>query len=390
LKRYILVSTILAIALCVAVALFNYRVDPWGVYHYEGATDDGLGRIDLLYHLRLIKPWLVVQARPTAVIAGTSRSATVDPRHAAWPNNHSYNLSIPGQTVYEMLRFIEHAQANGPLDKLTIALDFEAFILPEPRVRLDFKEARLARNAADLSSVPFYLQGLRDIRDTLFSMDGLARSLAAITGTSRADRSYFRNGTWVSTDSTFTGQLGYVYVGKKNVMALLTQQFGLDANFKTLADILRFAHQQKIDTRLFITPEHVFVVDLWARVGYAELWNEFHRRLVAVNDAVAQEMGVEPFPLFGFNQLQGVVDEPIRKGRDADRSLFTDGSHFRPALGDRIMDGVWTDGSDVGTRIDANTVEQYLSQVEQLRQQFESNNAQVTAMLRHEISPELD
>jgi hypothetical protein len=112
--------------------------------------------------------------------------------------------------------------------------------------------------------------------------------------------------------------------------------------------------------------------------------------LVAVNNAVAAEMGVAPFPLFGFNQMQGVVDEPIRKARDAGQSMFTDGSHFRPALGEQIMTGVWTDGSDVGARLDAESVDQYLSEIEQMRHQFESDNAEVAAMLRHQISPELD
>ena len=159
---------------------------------------------------------------------------------------------------------------------------------------------------------------------------------------------------------------------------------------KTFADILRFAHQQNIETRLFITPEHIFMVDLWSRLGYGELWSEFHRRLVTVNNGVAKEMGAEPFPLFGFSQMRGVVDEPIRKVRDAKLSLFTDGAHFRPILGNQIMAGVWTDGSDVGARLDADSVELYLSQVDQVRREFETANVKVTAVLRHEISPELD
>jgi hypothetical protein len=54
------------------------------------------------------------------------------------------------------------------------------------------------------------------------------------------------------------------------------------------------------------------------------------------------------------------------------------------------MTGVWTDGSDVGARLDAESVDQYLSEIEQMRHQFESDNAEVAAMLRHQISPELD
>jgi len=389
-KRYVIIFAALTLAVCVAAAGFSYRVDPYGIYHFEHANAQTLGRIDQFYHLRLTKPWLVMQTKPVAVIAGTSRSATLHPKHATWPENGSYNLAIPGQTIYELSRFIEHAQAVSPLKKLMIGLDFEAFIQSESQVKSGFEEARLARNANDLTSAEFYWRGLNDIRDTLFSIDGLTRSLAAITGTATVGRIYHKDGTWESTSTLFTGQAGYIYFGKENVLGLRKQQLDLDANLKILADILRFAHQQKIETRLFITPEHIFIIDLWMRLGYSDLWNEFHRGLIAVNNRVAHEMGVEPFPLFGFNQMQGVVDEPIRKARDAGQSLFTDGSHFRPALGKQIMTGVWSDGSDVGTRLDADSVEQYLSDIEQMRHRFERENQKVTEMLRHQISPELD
>jgi hypothetical protein len=382
-KRYVLIFAVLTLAVCVAVAAFNYRVDPYGIYHFEDANEQTLSRINQFYHLRLIKPWMVIQANPTAVIAGTSRSATVRPKSS------SYNLFIPGQTIYEMLRFIEHAQAVGPLEKLMIGLDFEALIQPEPQFKAGFEESRLARDARDLASPKYFWRRLSDVRETLFSLDGLALSLAAFTGSSKATHRYFKDGAWESTHS-LVGQGAYIYFGRDNVLALRTQQLDLQANLEIFADILRFAHQQNIETRLFITPEHIFVIDLWARLGYGELWSEFHRGLVAVNNAVAAEMGVAPFPLFGFNQMQGVVDEPIRKARDAGQSLFTDGSHFRPALGKQIMTGVWTDGSDVGTRLNAESVEQYLSEIEQLRHQFESDNGKVTAMLRQKISPELD
>ncbi len=120
-------SSLLAVftlGFCLTVALFNYRVDPYGIYHYKERMTDRLSRIDQFLHLRLTKPWHIVQTKPTAVVVGTSRSATVHPQHPTWPQSGSYNLSIPGLTVYEMLRFIEHAQANGPLSKLMIGLGF--------------------------------------------------------------------------------------------------------------------------------------------------------------------------------------------------------------------------------------------------------------------------
>jgi hypothetical protein len=246
------------------------------------------------------------------------------------------------------------------------------------------------RNATELSSPRFIWQMLKDIRDTLFSIEGLTRSLSAITGTAKVGIRFHKDGSWETTTQLYTGHGGYVYIAREHILGLRNQQLDIDANLQAFADILRFAHEHSIDTRIFITPEHIFMIDVWIRLGYGELWSEFHRSVVAVNNAVAVELGVAPFPMFGFNQMEGAVNEPIRRAQKAGQSMFSDGSHFRPALGKQIMAGVWTEGSAIGYQLDADSVEAYLSRIEQLRLRFERDNAKATALLRHEISPELD
>jgi hypothetical protein len=388
-KRYLLTTATLTLALCLVVGAFNYRVDPYALYHNDQAKADWLSRIDQFYHLRITKPWHVLQTKPIAIVVGTSRSSTVSPQHPTWPDNDGYNLSVPGMRMYELFRFIEHSQSVQPLDKLMIGLDFEAFISPGPHSRFGFEESRLARTADDLNSPAFFWRQVKDVRDTLFSLPGLARSLSALSGTATAGRRYKKDGTWESTTSTLTGAGGFYYIGKSTIFELRDEQVDLDANLEIFADILRFAHRKKIDTRLFVTPEHIFMIDLWWRVGSGEVWNDFHRRMVAVNDAVAEEFGVPPFPIFGFNNLQNVVDEPIRNPRHSEQSLFTDGAHFRPRLGAMIMDGVWADNGALGTRLEADSVDAYLDEVEQLRDNFNSTSARA-ANLRRRISPSLE
>lgn len=388
-KRYLLIVVAFTLGLCLLVSLFNYRVDPYALYHYEQANADRLSRIDQIFHMRITKPWYVSETKPTAVVIGTSRSGAIRPRHPTWPQEGSYNLSLPGATAYEMLRFIEHAQAAGPLDKLMIGLEFEAFIHAQPKIRSGFDEPRMARGTDDLTSLRHNWQLATDVADTLVSLPGLARSVSALAGTWKGGRRYYRDGAWESTSTTLTGSGGYIYVAKGYLLELQTDEPDLDSNLETLAEILRFAHRQKIDTRLFFTPEHVFMVDLWWRLGYGELWNEFHRRVVALNSAVAVEMGAEPLPLYGFNQAAGVVDEPIVTKRNSTRSMFLDGVHFRPQLGTRIMQALWTEGSDFGKRLDVDSVEPYLVEVGQVRRSFHAANTRRAADLRQEISPEL-
>lgn len=389
-KRYLLLTATLTLGFCLLVGLFNYRVDPYAIYHFKQANSRWLSRIDQFYHMRVSKPWQVFQTKPTAIVLGTSRTGTVPPQHPAWSENRGYNLSVPGMTVYEMLRFIEHAQAVQPLDKLMIGLDFEAFILPEPYTREGFEEDRMARTPDDFAAPRFAWQFLKDIRDTLFSTSGLTHSVSALAGTARVGRRYLTDGTWESTTSTLTGTGGFIYIGKSTIFELRNEQLDFDRNIAIFADVLRFAHQHKIDTRLFVTPEHIFMIDLWWRLGYGDLWGEFHRRLIAVNDDVAREMGVAPFPLFGFNQLEGVVDEPIRRARAAARSLFSDGAHFRLPLGQQIMTGAWGESDGPGMRLDTDSVATYLERVDYVRQSFVSANPKSTASLRRAVSRTLE
>ena len=383
--RFLRTTVLLALTICSSAALFNYLADPYSIYQYTGANADQLSRVEQFYHMRLSKPWQVAQLKPNAVIVGTSRSGSMRPEHSSWSEDTGYNLSIPGMTPYELLRFVHHAQANGPLDKLMLGLDFEAFINSEPHSRAGFAEFRLRREPGPVESLQSQLQLAVDLANTLFSMPALAQSLTATTGAARPGRRYYPDGSWEKTSATLTGRKGYLWVGR----TYRERSVDLKANMDQLAELLSFCHQQGIETRLFVTPEHVFLLKLWQQIGYAELWQEFHRQLVAVNEIVAETEGKPAFPLWGFNQLAGVVDEPILPRAKSRESNFLDGIHFRNQLATTIMDSAWSDSPVAGVNIDSKNLEDYLTQVQELTAAFEQRYPRLNAELREEIgSPE--
>ena len=388
-KSYLLITAVVSLSVCLSVGLFNYVIDPYAIYHYKRAAPEKISRIDQFYYMRITKPWRVRQAPPTEVVIGTSRTARVSPQ-TVWDKKNSYNLSVPGMTVYEMSRFIEHANANEHLSKLMIGLDFEAFISPVPRVQSGFKERRLARTTDDLAMPRYVWQIGVDAAETLLSLPSLALSLSAIFGTAIVPRIYYNDGTWKSNATQLKARGAFVYVGRTTVFDRRNESMEMDINFEILANTLRFAHAQGIETRLFVTPEHIFMIDLWERLGFGGLWREFHRRLVVVNNAVAIEMGADPFPIFVFNAESGVADEPIYMAKNARKSWFEDGAHFRKRLGDKIMEAAWTDRHAFGARLDDHSVEAYLVDVEKMRHDFLASNAELTASLRRAISPDLE
>ena len=383
--RYLLYIIFFTSGICGAVAWFNYQVDPYVMYHYADASDERLNRTNQFWSFRVTKPWHMLTLKPTSIVLGTSRTAVIRPS-AFWPKESSYNLSVPGMTVYEMERFIELAQATGPLKSLLIGVDFEAFIRNENKTAKGFEEARMARRSEDLNSAPFLLQRAKDAADSLFSLPSFVRSLSAFTGSAKLTRRYYKDGTWQITSDFFTGRQGFQYIGDSTILAISKEQLSLDANMQNFADILRFVHEENIDTKIFITPEHVFLIDLWARLGYGDMWGDFHHRLIEVNQSVAKEMNTHPFPIYAYNNLPNIVDEPIVGARDAKNSFFTDGVHPRQALGDKMSASVWSQKGDFGTPLTAQNVEAYLKSVDSLRRGFENSYSESNSRLRRAIT----
>lgn len=384
-RKYPVTLVGVALVLSVCVAAFNYFTDPYVLFGFADADASRLSRIDQFNHMRITKPWYMKQIKATAVIVGSSRSARLHPDHPSWDSEVGYNLAAPGMTIQENLRFIQHAHAIQPLSRVMIGLDYEAYIRPMPVTRKGFADRRMARNSKDLSSFASRRQYVSDLADSLFSIPALSLSLAAATGISPPGRRYFKDGTWEISTTALTGRGGYIYNGKSLVLAHQNNTLDTAQNLATLGEILRFCHNNNIQTRLFFTPTHVFFVDLWHRLGYESMWLDFHRQVVSANDAVANELAREPFPLWGFSQVEGVVNEPIYRRKDAAKGWYDDGVHTRVPLGNKMMNSVWGAKAEIGSQISADSIEAYLAETMQLMEKFIAGNPELVKKLHHEI-----
>ncbi|MEH6582674.1 MAG: hypothetical protein V7754_12115 [Halioglobus sp.] len=368
-----------------AVGWFNYTADPYLLFGFADADNKRLGRIDQFNHMRVTKPWYMREIKATAVVAGSSRSARLHPEHPAWTGEQGYNLAAPGMTPQEILRYLQHAHAITPLSKVMLGLDYEAFIRTQPVTKQGFEEARLAHSAADLNSLESKLQYASDVLDSLFSITGLTRSIAATTGVSPPPRLYFKDGTWETATTSLTGRGGYVYIGKTVIVAHESVELNPQRNLAVLEEILRFCYRNKIDTRLFFTPTHVFFVDLWQRLGYKSMWLDFHRQIVALNRRVAEESSATAFPLWGFSHADGIVNEPIYRKKNAHQAWYDDGVHTRARLGEKMMNDVWSEEAELGLRLTPGNIEAYLSEVLALMADFNTKNGPMVSAIHRDI-----
>ena len=108
-KSYAVTGLLSALLFITAVALFNYWVDPNCIYRFQSADVARMSRVNQGYTMRMSKPWQVTQLGPEAAVIGSSRTAPIRPRHSSWEGIRTFNLSMPGITLYEMKHTIRHA-----------------------------------------------------------------------------------------------------------------------------------------------------------------------------------------------------------------------------------------------------------------------------------------
>lgn len=382
-RRYLFTVVLVAGLLLGTVGAFNFMVDPFLLFHHRDGNAAQLSRIDQFYNMRLYKPYHIRRIRPVNVIIGTSRSADIRPHYPAWNGQPSYNFSMPGMTLYEMDQLVKHAQAVHPLSTLVVGLDYQAFVRASPLYRPGFADARLLRHPGDIYFPRLIGQELLDLHAFLFSTDITADSVQASFPQGKIPREYFTDGAWESTNRFLLGRGGYIFVARSAVTSVVRNDLRPEANFPYYRDLLHFCYANHIDAKLFLTPTHVFFVDLWFELGGEQLWRETHQQIVAINEEIAAEYGRQPMPIWGFGDTPGVVAEPILRARESDRAWFRDGTHYGPRLGRRILSALLGGGDDFGHILTGANIGDYLDRVDAIRENFlQSNREQVAALHR--------
>ncbi|MEP5567748.1 MAG: hypothetical protein ABJN62_07945 [Halioglobus sp.] len=370
---YIKKSLCWFVSLAAATILFNTWVDPYNVYRFSSADTQRMSRIGQGMTMRLSKPWQVNQRGAEAAIIGSSRSGSIPPKHKLWLEKRPFNLSMAGLTLYEMLRTIEHAHANGPLSDLVIGLEYETFISSDYKVGIGFSEKRLARK----NSIDFYQQGIQDLFSTTLTASTLTRSIETINRRKPINTWYFPEGHWENKSRIWRGESGYVSVGKNMARLIGSDPSVYSENLTTFAAIIEFCQQQRINTKLFVTPEHIFLTGLRKTIAPKSNWREFHQDIKDINQRFANQYKREPFPLWGFGHMVGVVDEPLPKGDIEEGAWFRDGIHFNGKLGVLIMEEVLTSDNDRAFDLGNNSIDSYMNYIDVIQKQFFDDNKMV-------------
>lgn len=160
------------IAAIVGMTAFNYTVNAFGVFPMK--TIAGYNDVRFVENARIYKTFLVKQRHIDGLLLGSSRiEESMRPLPAAWPKLNTYNMAMPGASIHEMLRNLQHANAITPLRQVMIGLDFFMFSAYMEPVS-DFSENYFAVDESGKRKSDLYV--LRTYANILLSADALEKS----------------------------------------------------------------------------------------------------------------------------------------------------------------------------------------------------------------------
>ncbi len=355
-NSYLKMLTLVFLAISLLIIAFNFISNPFKIY----PDLNGFGpqrNADLFWYARLHKPYRVASLKPSHLIAGSSRAARLPPELLA---GKGYNLALPGATLFEVRRNIEHAHAHQDLQQIVIMLDFEMF-RAQSKTNLIGDDNRLRRikpNTAE--QLNYYLAMAEDHWRSLYSRGAIASSWKLITNQSNTQREFFADGTWRSKLAK-RNMRDWMLRSKVREYAAYTHKDALD--YSQFRQLLAFLQQQRIQTYLLIAPNHAGILHSMKFAGAWSNYLQWHQQLLA--ELKKYPSNNTSVTLFGLeHQAAWVMQAPKQQP-----AYFRDGLHMTPFAGRALMRCLAAspecEPKNRPQRLADNTIGQYLSQLEQ-------------------------
>ncbi|MBR0742228.1 hypothetical protein JQ581_35350 [Bradyrhizobium liaoningense] len=113
------------------------------------------------------------------------------------------------------------------------------------------------------------------------------------------------------------------------------------SSFDAFRFLVRRAHERGTDLRLFMTPLHTSVRQLFVALGLSDRYEFWQSELVRINEEEAARAGRKPFALWDFSDANSVTREIVPERTDlTPMRWFWEFSHYRHAAGNLVLDRI--------------------------------------------------
>ena len=339
------------------VGLFNYIIDPYGIFNqfYLTKLNDIKPKKD--DNDRLFKAVDIINLRPTTVIIGSSRTKQgIRTDHAAFSGQQNvYNLALNGANIYELKRYLEHAIYNQQnLKTVMLGLDFFMFNRWSEN-QPGFVEYRLEKKQI----------AYQDIINVLFSIDALQSSQQTISQSiiENEEQSDNLRGFQIRKDAD-NGQTKWRFESSIELSYEFYEKYDLSQqNLDYFREIVSLCQNNNIELLLFISPSHATQWESIAALGKWETFEQWKRELVKITS------------LWDFSDYNNITSEPIKDVMEN----YADSSHYRENVGNLILNRIYNQNIDqipdnFGILITEDNIESHLANIRQRRQVWQQNN----------------
>ena len=359
----------------IACALGLWAVDPYGLYPRIPKLSPKQPA-DLFWYLRLHKPYSMQQVEAEQLIIGSSRSARLSPAYLVDGDGVAYNASLPGITLRELRRMIEHAHVIRPLTRVVAGLDYYMF-RPGHSNRA-FVDERLRRvNPTPGQRMRLGYQVVLDRWSSLMSVDALLDAYSVIGNAESSRREFRADGTWEArAPQERTGNRQYSMLARQKYEEF--SEGGDEIDLAELLAALDFCKTQGIEMILLVSPMHALTLNAVALSGRWEAYLDWQRQLVEVAGSHPARVR-----LYGLENNARLITDPIK----AERPLFNDGVHYASRVGDLVLSCITRGGSGCSEelqpmRLDGGSIDSYLVELTRSMQTYPQTHPREYAALR--------
>lgn len=360
------------------VGLFNYVVDPYGLYRVVDVVGFNQQKEGVRNRIRYVKAIEVALVQPKTIIMGSSRVHDgVNPESIKLSSYKPvYNYGFDMARIREIKYYLQHAIDNSKIEHLILGLDFFMFNRFE-RLNATFDDEIVRK---DITLFDIYFK-------PLFTMSSLVSSIRSIKASAaQPERREFLSNGYRPGAHVFFGLKDYdklhnstnwIFLTSKLDATLYYSKMAVDAEvFDDFKEILELCKKNGINIKLYISPAHANLDGEGLEV--AGLYEEFEnwKRNIA---SISYEFDA---PLFDFSGYNSITTEKVM----TPMSNYWDSSHFKEEVGDLIINRVLgvDDKEDFGVLISPVNIESHLKKVRIDQRNYQENNVDSIKIL-HEM-----
>lgn len=369
--KYLALTAAVLITLLAVTASWNLRSNPFGLYPASdgGKQLDPDKQADLFWHMRLHKPYRLEQVSATHLILGSSRSGRLPPDVMLSDSKRGYNAALPGGTLFELHRQLEHAHSIQAVEHLVLGLDYQMFLEHQPRHKTGFETSRLRTlDERWLHTLKRQWQTVEDGWASLLSRSALTASYRMQDPPQKDRRVFFDNGTWHTIPGDLAGSWVYALMAKEKYLQFSKQS--QTTNVAPLREIIEFCQAHDIKLSLMFSPSHAHIMNAIELSGGWPKYLKYQRDVKNLVDSM--QRAHQPIKLYGFELNRHYLFEKI----SPNYRWFLDGIHYTPEAGLQFMNCIQgnkasrCDADFRPVRLDQQEIEPYLSGVTTLMQAY--------------------